>query len=444
MTTGVSQSRIPFLTPSLLCALLVALAFRFTAITPERDGRGHDGRFYAAMAHDERHSEPFVPVAPFCYRVLTPALADLSPGPVVQRFRVVAALSWWAALTAFFILLRRHGLSTTTAYIGCGALATCAWGPVASLYNPCYVDATMYLFVIVGLILVQARSAWLAVLLPIAMLQREQTLIVWICSLVAHHRRGEWNRRVHAWHGAILAACVAALAGLHGIITPVFDTAPQQWRTAFSVLKWMGEDPTYAVKSILAVGYALGLPLVATCLLPEARRWIRTERWPIWYLALSALTLLCGSDKARLVFLAQPVLILAGLHGLCGLLRSNHSIRSIRPGVALATLALLHVYMQLPPHLMLRDGRIQAPLVDEMDRGTHGANALHGPGYWPVSLSTVALHVLGCAALGAAVLRRMQTTALSTQSPTDSVEIAMSGATRGTGGTNRPCGPIGA
>ena len=425
MTTDVSPSRIAVLTPSLLCALMVAMAFRFTAITPERGGRGHDGRFYAAMAHDERRTEAFVPVAPFCYRVLTPALADLLPGPVVLRFRAVAALSWWAALTAFFVLLRRQGLSTTLACIGCGALATCAWGPVASLYNPCYVDATMYLFVIIGLILVQARSAWLAVLLPIAMLQREQTHIVWICSLVAHHRRGEWSRRVLVRHGAILAACAAVLAALHGIITPVFDTAPQQWRTAFSVLKWMADDPSYAVKSILAVVYALGLPLVAACLLPDARRWIRTERWPKWYLALSALTLLCGSDKARLVFLAQPVLILAALHGLRGLLTMKTTVASFRPGVALATLALLHVHMQLPPHLMLRDGRVQAPLVDEMDRGTHGANALHGPGYWPVSLSTAALHVLGCAALGAAILWRTQRASQDRRFRKDAARVAL-------------------
>lgn len=381
--------------PAVVLAVAIALLWRFTAITPERDGRGHDGRYYAMMAGDERHTESFIPVAPFCYRLITPALASLLDGPVVWRFRIVNAFAWWAALLAFFVLIRQTGLSKSAAWFGCGTLATCAWGPIAGLYNPCYVDPLMYGFIFVGLILLLRRSRWLFVLLPIAMLQREQVLIVWACSLSIAAVAGvsTMPRRAIVHHAAALIACILVYAGLRFCVLPVFSTAAAPWAVAASVIKWWFEDAGYAVKSVLAIVYALGLPAIAVACLPEARAWMRTQRWPIAYVMLAGLSILGGSDKARLVFLATPVLIIALLHGW---MRLPDFAR--RPSLA-ATACLLHVYFQLPPHLMFAGGKVIAPLVDEMDRGTHGANFLHGPGWWPVEMPAVALHVLGCAAL---------------------------------------------
>lgn len=384
------------LAPALIYAVVIALLWHFTAVTPERDGRGHDGRFYAMMSGDESHNSTFIPVAPFCFRPLTPSLASLLDGPVVWRFRLVNAIAWWAALLAFHVLIRQCGLSTTAAYIGCVMLATCAWGPIAGLYNPCYVDPLMYLFIFAGLILLLRRSMWLAVLLPIAMLQREQILIVWACSLSLAAVGGirTISRRAAINHALILFACMLVYAGLRWWIEPVFSTAAAPWAVAASVIKWLFEDAGYAVKSVLAIIYALGLPAIAVLCLPEARAWMREQRWPIVYVAIAGLCIFGGSDKARLVFIATPVLIIALLHGW-----SRLPDFARRPSLA-TTALLLHVYFQLPPHLMFAGGRIIAPLVDEMDRGTHGANFLHGPGWWPVEMSAVALHVLGCAALG--------------------------------------------
>lgn len=383
------------ITPAILFAIVIALLWRFTAITPERDSRGHDGRYYAMMSGDERHAEEFIPVAPFCYRLITPALASCLDGPVVWRFRVVNAIAWWAAMLAFFVLIRECGLSNTSAYFGCGVLATCAWGPIAGLYNPCYVDPLMYFFIFAGLTLLLRRSPWLMVLLPIAMLQREQVLIVWACSLAIAATGGirSLSRRAIAHHAMLLIACMLIYVGLRWCIKPIYSTAAAPWAVAASVIKWWLEDPGYLVKSILAIVYALGLPAIAVATLPEARAWMRAQCWPVAYAILAGLSILGGSDKARLVFLATPVLIIAMLHGWARL--PNHARRA---GLTF-TACLLHVYFQLPPHLMFRDGRIQAPLIDEMDRGTHGANFLHGLGWWPVEMSTVALHVLGCAAL---------------------------------------------
>lgn len=381
--------------PALTYAVVIALLWRFTAITPERDGRGHDGRYYAMMAGDESHASPFIPVAPFCYRLLTPSLASLLDGGVVWRFRVINAIAWWAALLAFHVLIRQCGLSRTAAYIGCAMLATCAWGPIAGLYNPCYVDPLMYFFIFAGLILLHRRSMWLVMLLPIAMLQREQVLIVWACSLslAAVGDIRSISRRAAIHHALVLFACMLVYASLRWWIEPVFSTAAAPWAVAASVIKWLFEDAGYAVKSVLAIIYALGLPSIAALCLPDARAWMREQRWPLAYVVVAGLCIFGGSDKARLVFIATPVLIIAMLYGW-----SHLPDFARRPSLAATTL-LLHVYYQLPPHLMFAGGKIIAPLVDEMDRGTHGANFLHGPGWWPIEVPAVALHVLGCAAL---------------------------------------------
>ena len=113
-------------------------------------------------------------------------------------------------------------------------------------------------------------------------------------------------------------ACVVVLAGLRMAIQPVGGTAPAPWTTAFAVAFNLYDNPRYLAGSILAVGYALGVPVVATILLPAARRYVNDHRWPLYYLFLCLLSLFGGSDKARLAFAAMPVLLLAMMHGLRG------------------------------------------------------------------------------------------------------------------------------
>jgi len=376
----------------LYAALLLAL-FTWTGITPAYDGRGHDGRFYAAMARDEIRNEPFIPIAPYCYRLLTPALVAHLPGPVVQRFRVFDLIVWMAALLAWHVLARRTGLSRWQSTFGGVILATCAWGPASSFYNPCYVDPLMYLFIFLGLnLMLSKRTAWLAVLLAVAMLQREQCAVVLVCALVHDMQSNGRSKRTALCYGAMLATCATIYVAVRWAVPPIEATTPPPWLVAGAVVRWLVTDPGYLLKSGLGTLYALGLPLLGFAILPDARRYVREHHWVRYYLILAALSLLGGSDKARLAFLAQPVLILALLHGLGPRMGT---LRLLGPTLAVL---LIHLYLQFPPSLMLVNGRLAAPLVDSMERGTHGAN-LYEAGQFPVPMATVALHVAFSVAL---------------------------------------------
>ncbi|MBN2561502.1 MAG: hypothetical protein JXQ75_11290 [Phycisphaerae bacterium] len=395
---GIVSQRWDLLGATVLYPTVLVLLFCMTGLTPKHDGRGHDGIYYAAMARDEARAESFVPVAPYCYRVLTPLLSTCLPGPVVWRFRLLNLVTWASVLIVWHLLARRIGLSRSFAMFGGLLLATSAWGPAFAFYCPCYIDPLMYLFVLVGLNLMLARrTRWLAVLLPIAMLQREQCAIVWVCALVYEIKSVGWSRRLAWRYGLTLAACAGVWAALRLVITPIGSTTGAPWNVAFAVAGWLLTDPGYLFKSVLGVVYALGLPLVGLVLLPGARRYVREHRWVLYYLVCCLLSLLGGSDKARLAFLAQPVLLLVFLHGLQPLLS--------RPGARIvpAVLLVVHLYAQFPPSLMLSGGVLDAPLVDTMERSSHGAT-VYEQGHWPVPMAVIAGHVALSVAFMSAML----------------------------------------
>ena len=442
-----------------LAVLLVLLGL--TGRTPVNDGRGHDGRFYAAMAADEGLKDSLVGVSPYCYRILTPMLARLLPGGVVERFVALNLVTWLATLVAWHILARRSGLPRVLAVFGALLYAASAWGPMNAFYNPCYVDPLMHLFLVVGLLLMLGRSRWLLVLLPIAVMQREQAAVMLLICAAVHHwmggmsagegvdttASGSWppaaplGLRAHGCshgrrgrrplHRAVVArldrrgielvfaalACVFVFVGLRMTIRPVGGTAPAPWTTAFAVAFNLYDNPRYLAGSVLAVAYALGVPLTGALLLPGARGYLQRHRWPLYFLFLCLLSLFGGSDKARLAFAAMPVLLLLMLHGLRDLIEpgpNNDTPVSIAAGMAtvsragrpvlllLAGLLIVHIHGQFPPALMHLDGHLIAPLIDDPDRGTHLASGII-PAVWPVSLGMVGAHLALTMSLAAIV-----------------------------------------
>lgn len=371
--------------PLYLAALL--LLFAATGRTPKFDGRGYDGRFYAAMSSDESRTEPFIPVAPYCYRVLTPLLVAQLPGPVVERFRWFNLFTWFGVLIAWHGLARRTGLSPRLCLLGGLIFTFSAWGPVFSFYTPCYIDPLMYLLILIGLNLILAgRTGWLAVLLPVAMLQREHCAILWVCALVYEGQMRGYSRPLLTRYGLMLLPCAGVFVALRVAIPPLMVTTDPPWLVAIAVVRWLIRDPDYLLKSLLAILYAVGVPLVGWAILPASRRFVQRHMWARLFLLLAALSMLGGSDKARLVFPAQSVLIIVLLHGLAGL--------RVVPGLKTAAAALLfvHIYVQFPPPLMLIDGVIDAPLIDTVERATHGANRYYAS-HHPVALSVIAAHL---------------------------------------------------
>lgn len=369
-------------------AVVLAIMFVITALTPKNGGRGNDGLYYASMAADEARDASFIPVAPFCYRVLTPLAVSVLPGPVLWRFRVLNLVVWLGVLIGWHLLARRTGLSQKQSLFGGILLATCAWGPMFSFYTPCYVDPMMYLLIVIGLnLILSGRMGWLAVLLPISMLQREQCAILWVCALVYEHQRQGWSRQLVVRYGLMLLSCVVVWGGLRLAITPIYSTTPAPWTVVFAVVRWLVTDPSYLLKAVLGVLYALGISLVGLAILPKARQYVSQHRWIGYYLVFCLLGLLGGSDKARLAFLAQPALLLVLLHGLSPYLRQR------RLRFVAWSLLVLHLFLQYPPSMMVAQGRLEAPLVDAMEHNSHGANYFED-GHWPIPMSTIATHVV--------------------------------------------------
>lgn len=383
---------------TLVYATVLVVLWSVTGRTPVHGGYGHDGRFYAAMVSDADAAGPWGAVSPYCFRVLTPLMVSALPGPVVTRFAFFNLLVWTAAISAWHLLARRTGLSAVQSLFGGLVLATSAWGPMNAFYNPCYVDPMMHLFMIAGLLLMVDRSRWLAILLPISLLQREQTFVfILVCAIVMEVQEGGWSWSRLNRYGGILAACVGVYVGLHGFIRPVVSAASTPWETAFAVAFNLYDNPAYLAGSCLAVFYALGVPLVGAVLLPGARRFLNERRWPLYFLFMSFLCLFGGSDKGRLAFVAMPVVLLMLLHGV------RDAVGRRMPAILFAGLLAVHLFVQFPPGLMIADGRLIAPLVDDPDRGTHLASSVI-PAVWPTALSSIALHLAVALGLAAAML----------------------------------------
>lgn len=379
-------------------AAVLLVLFSVTGRTPVNGGRGHDGRFYAAMASDSNQDSGFGAIGPYCFRVLTPLLVSAFPGPVVTRFAVFNLLIWTGALAAWHALARRTGLPAVYCVFGALILATSAWGPMNAFYNPCYVDPMMHLLMITGLLLMLARSRWLAVLLPVSLLQREQTAVfILICAVVMELHEGGWCPRRLVRYGGIFVACVAVFIGLRWIVRPEAVAASTPWQTAFAVAFNLYDNPAYLAGSCLAVAYALGVPLLGAAFLPGGRRFMNDQRWLIYFLFLSFLCLFGGSDKGRLAFIAMPVLMLMFMHGL------RQAFGSRVPTAALGGLMTVHLFVQFPPGLMVFDGHLIAPMVDDPDRGTHLASTVI-VAYWPIALRTIAVHLSIALGLAAAIL----------------------------------------
>lgn len=371
---------------ALVYAAVLLVLFSITGITPDEGGRGRDGVYYAAMAGDPDQPQARALVAPYCYRVLTPWLAALLPGNVVERFRVLHLVTWLGVLLFWHALARRTGACAKAALFGGIMLGTSAWGPQFAFYIPCYIDPLTLLFVVATLwAMVSNRAVWLALLIPLAMFQREQALIAWFAA--AAHRadlRG-FSVRSLAPCGALLAMCAAVLIGLRVVIQPQLVTAAPPWIVVPVVAGHMATDPRYLVLSILAIVYCLGVPLTIALASAAGRRFLG-RRWVYYFLYASLFGLLSGSDKGRLAFLAAPVVVLACSHAINGWFHSRSG------SAAVIALLAVHLNAQWPPWLVWYDGALGAPLIDTVEHGNHAASAII-PALRPIALSMVAMHL---------------------------------------------------
>jgi len=118
-------------------------------------------------------------IAPFCWRVGTPALAAALPFDIERSFMILNYLALWMTGVAMFYLARRFGFSKTTAFTGMVAFFSIGWVVKANLYNIFKPDPLAFLFVTLTIYcIVDRRDVLYTVLLAVGVLFKESVIIV--------------------------------------------------------------------------------------------------------------------------------------------------------------------------------------------------------------------------------------------------------------------------
>jgi hypothetical protein len=125
-------------------ALLLLFSDLKTTGTADYRDPGWDRHYYVEMA---RHGAFSFHIAPFCWRVVVPALADASPLGLQASFLGIAVVSTVVAGSLYFLALRAARLELPYALTGVGAWFAIGWGTRFYLVDFWLPDAFAYMCV---------------------------------------------------------------------------------------------------------------------------------------------------------------------------------------------------------------------------------------------------------------------------------------------------------
>lgn len=153
---------------------VLVLALLLGVVTARGDVIHDDAAVYCAMAGD-----PWMfTEGPLGYRLLTPLLVHLLPVDPLVGFSVVALVSLALIVPLLRMYLRALGLQRTGAALG-AVLFLCGAGVVIALHNPLYVEPLTWLFLVLALLGVAKRNAYLfTASLAVGTLNKEAVLFV--------------------------------------------------------------------------------------------------------------------------------------------------------------------------------------------------------------------------------------------------------------------------
>ncbi|RME00448.1 MAG: hypothetical protein D6812_09760, partial [Deltaproteobacteria bacterium] len=135
-----------------LAFFTTTIFFLTTPITPSNGGYDSDGLVYGVMA-----GAPLLPpqeaayvrrMAPWCYRIVSPAIASLLPFDPLTNFRVMAFLANFSSLLLLFRILRRLAFSRFLSVVGLLFYAGSFWTLKFSFYSPAYIDDETQFFLL--------------------------------------------------------------------------------------------------------------------------------------------------------------------------------------------------------------------------------------------------------------------------------------------------------
>jgi|GEM_PF-6258916 len=338
---------------ALVAGACVALLLVFTDIKTEgtvlyRDP-GWDRHIYRLMA-DEGLFE--VRLAPYCWRLLMPALAGWSPFSVQASFFFLTLLAVWATGPVLFLTLRARGHPASRALQVVVLFYALGWGPKFILADFWIPDGLAICLVTVLLLAAQGKQLLLfAAVLAAGALTKEAVLFAaptYICLNLRRPLDGaDLARQIGALvpAGLVLAALRLGVAHHNGE-SAYLATLPEDIRrfpelyAHYDYRRLFDEiavDQRWRDRSVDAfLNYTLrplGLPLVIFALLGLKASW-RLALALLPFFALTYAQLLFATDTQRLIVLAAPALALLAAEGLAVAGRAG-----LRPGVTFVAAA---------------------------------------------------------------------------------------------------------
>jgi hypothetical protein len=225
---------------------------------------GFDAYAYVAAAE---HPTVFT-VAPWGYRVLTPAVAQAISGrSLVKAFRRLTVGALALAGVLLFLYLRRLGHGPPAALLGTAIFALS--GPVAEVVAYPFLAEPLTLLLEVGFLLALRAGAGVGVLAFIGVLgvmSKEFFVLllplVWLES--PHEGRAAWRRAALVSLPALLCLLVLRLAWVPHLSPPGFSAGAFGLALSRLVSSWREWSPALLL-------YGLGPMAVVGLLLPEAR-----------------------------------------------------------------------------------------------------------------------------------------------------------------------------
>jgi hypothetical protein len=312
---------------------LVALVTAVLLTTPVIENNGgfdSDGRNYGAMAGEPSLSAEFAHQPPWCYRVLTPALASLLPGPILDRFRVLAFVSSVATLALFLGILRALAFAPLLSWIGVLLYAGVFWALKFAFYSPAYIDFQTQLLLMLVILLTLRRAWWVLVpVLALAVLQKESLGAFALFPVAALFRSPDGPRgaRRAVRVAALVAAPVAAWLAVHALVK-----SSGSYSAAGVIEAEVAQftDPLFWV--ILLQSLFSGLGVLPALLVLRPRPWLAFLRkewhWSV-FAALSLLMLLGGVDKSRLMLYFLPLAVILVLHSVAAYFPAGQNARIV-------------------------------------------------------------------------------------------------------------------
>jgi hypothetical protein len=313
------KGRIVWMNGLLLALGLTVAVFLTTKPTGHDGGFDSDGVVYARMATAPLFAESGDIPPPWSYRVLTPKLASLVPGRLLDRFRAIAFMANLAALLGLYAVFAECGFPPTVRCLGVLLYAGVFWTLNFSFYSPAYIDHVTNLFLIAIVYCTLSKRYTAAVLiLAVAALQKESLPLfgAFVGADVFHQG---WRRDMR--RASLFAAAATVVPLVAVTLVRAQFTAPAAGAAQVVLQEaWRSLHPPFWPVFVHAMFSGLGvLPVLLLARCRPGLALLRRRPAFVVYLAIAGTCLFGGIDKSRLFLYALPVLTCLSLASVASL-----------------------------------------------------------------------------------------------------------------------------